>query len=77
MVSLFIYLFIYRNLSVKLDSFPEEIVASQLGSLLLSRIVLLDPTAQNFLLPQVFNPRRGKFAVLTLTIWYKWTYKLF
>ncbi|XP_054273562.1 protein-associating with the carboxyl-terminal domain of ezrin-like [Macrosteles quadrilineatus] len=48
----------FRNLSQKLNSFPEETVASQLGSLLLSRMVLLDSTAQAFLLPQVFVPRR-------------------
>uniref|UniRef100_A0A1B6GZJ3 Protein kinase domain-containing protein n=2 Tax=Cuerna arida TaxID=1464854 RepID=A0A1B6GZJ3_9HEMI len=47
----------FRNLTMKLNTFPEETVASQLGSLLLSRMVLLDSTAQHFLLPQVFVPR--------------------
>uniref|UniRef100_A0A1B6DLW2 Protein kinase domain-containing protein n=1 Tax=Clastoptera arizonana TaxID=38151 RepID=A0A1B6DLW2_9HEMI len=46
----------FRDLTCKLDKFPEDIVASQLGSLLLSRMVLLDTTAQLHLLPQVFTP---------------------
>ncbi|RZF39976.1 hypothetical protein LSTR_LSTR002379 [Laodelphax striatellus] len=47
----------FRDLSGKLSSFPEDVVASQLSSLLLSRIVLLDTTAQQHLLPLLFSPR--------------------
>ncbi|XP_039287881.1 protein-associating with the carboxyl-terminal domain of ezrin [Nilaparvata lugens] len=49
--------FFFRDLSGKLSLFPEDVVASQLGSLLLSRIVLLDTTAQQHLLPLLFSPR--------------------
>ncbi|XP_075226622.1 protein-associating with the carboxyl-terminal domain of ezrin [Lycorma delicatula] len=47
----------FRGLSHKLSMFEEEIVASQLGTLLLSRMVLLDTTAQQHFLPSVFVPR--------------------
>ncbi|KAL1132006.1 hypothetical protein AAG570_011616 [Ranatra chinensis] len=47
----------FRDLSNKLTEYSEEVVASQLGGLLLSRIVLLDPTAQAYLLPQILNPK--------------------
>ncbi|XP_066588545.1 protein-associating with the carboxyl-terminal domain of ezrin-like [Prorops nasuta] len=47
----------FTNLVRQLRAFPENIVAEQLGTLLLSRIVLLDCTAQNCLLPYILKPR--------------------
>lgn len=47
----------FTTLCSKLRTFPEEIVARQLGELLLSRLVLLDRTAQNLLLPFIFVPK--------------------
>ncbi|KAJ8681456.1 hypothetical protein QAD02_017243 [Eretmocerus hayati] len=47
----------FMNLVTQLKVFPEKVVAEQLGKLLLSRIVLLDPTAQTSLLPFVFKPK--------------------
>lgn len=47
-----------RNLVGQLKSFPEKVVAEQLGKLLLSRMVLLDSTAQVKLLPFVLSPKR-------------------
>lgn len=44
--------------------FPENIVAEQLGRLLLSRMVLLDTNAQEKLLPFVLKPR-GKVLLTT------------
>lgn len=46
-----------RNLVPQLQNFPERIVAEQLGKLLLSRIVLLDQTAQTKLLPIILKPK--------------------
>lgn len=40
-----------------LKAFPEDVVAEQLGRSLLSRIVLLDQTAQVKFLPYVLKPR--------------------
>ncbi|XP_031844176.1 protein-associating with the carboxyl-terminal domain of ezrin isoform X2 [Nomia melanderi] len=50
----------FGNLIVQLRTFPENIVAEQLGRLLLSRMVLLDSTAQEKLLPFILKPRDGK-----------------
>lgn len=47
----------FRELTLKLGEFSEEVVAGQLGALLLSRIVLLDSTAQKFLLSQILIPK--------------------
>ncbi|XP_048513943.1 protein-associating with the carboxyl-terminal domain of ezrin isoform X2 [Athalia rosae] len=47
----------FSNLVVQLNKFPEKIVAEQLGGLLLSRMVLLDSTAQSKLLPFILTPR--------------------
>ncbi|XP_046742704.1 protein-associating with the carboxyl-terminal domain of ezrin [Diprion similis] len=47
----------FSNLVVQLKKFPEKIVAEQLGVLLLSRMVLLDSTAQSKLLPFVLTPK--------------------
>lgn len=37
--------------------YPEAVVAEQLGRVLLSRMVLLDNTAQVKLLPFIFKPK--------------------
>lgn len=47
----------FSNLSERLKAFDEEIVANQLGNLLLSRIVLLDTTAKLCFTKQMFCPR--------------------
>lgn len=47
----------YRTLIKKLKMFPENIIAEQLGRLLLSRMVLLDITAQEQLLPFILKPK--------------------
>lgn len=49
----------FTNLPQKLSSFKEVTVASQLGGLLLSRLVFLNKTAQKELLPLVLCPRKG------------------
>lgn len=49
----------FSTVAAKLRTFPEEIVARQLGELLLSRLVLLDYTAQNLLLPFILVPKQG------------------
>lgn len=53
----FYIFFCHSNLVHQLKAFPEKIVAEQLGRLLLSRMVLLDPTAQLKLLPFVLKPK--------------------
>ncbi|XP_012288202.1 protein-associating with the carboxyl-terminal domain of ezrin [Orussus abietinus] len=62
----------FLNLVKQLRMFPEKIVAEQLGKLLLSRMVLLDFTAQARLLPVVLRPKEensdtecGLFTVST------------
>ncbi|XP_014204512.1 protein-associating with the carboxyl-terminal domain of ezrin isoform X2 [Copidosoma floridanum] len=47
----------FLNLVPQLKNFPEKIVAEQLGKLLLSRMVLLDETAQTKLLPFILKPK--------------------
>ncbi|XP_054008151.1 protein-associating with the carboxyl-terminal domain of ezrin [Hylaeus anthracinus] len=66
----------FGTLIMQLRTFPENIVAEQLGRLLLSRMVLLDATAQEKLLPFVLKPRDGKdkmddnlFAVSTFKVY--------
>ncbi|XP_072379255.1 protein-associating with the carboxyl-terminal domain of ezrin isoform X1 [Diabrotica undecimpunctata] len=49
----------FQNLKHKLFKFEEEIVASQLSGLLLSRLVLLNKTAQTSLLPFLLTPQTG------------------
>ncbi|KAK9296864.1 hypothetical protein QLX08_009261 [Tetragonisca angustula] len=49
----------FGTLITQLRIFPENIVAEQLGRLLLSRIVLLDTTAQEQLLPFILKPKDG------------------
>lgn len=50
----------FGTLITQLRTFPENIVAEQLGRLLLSRMVLLDTNAQEKLLPFVLKPRDGE-----------------
>lgn len=50
----------FRTLADELATFDEELVARQLGTLLLSRLVLLNNTAQDFLLPRLFAPKDGE-----------------
>ncbi|CAK9821694.1 Protein-associating with the carboxyl-terminal domain of ezrin [Anthophora retusa] len=50
----------FGTLITQLRTFPENIVAEQFGRLLLSRMVLLDATAQEKLLPFVLEPKDGK-----------------
>ncbi|XP_043254553.1 protein-associating with the carboxyl-terminal domain of ezrin [Colletes gigas] len=66
----------FGTLIMQLRKFPESIVAEQLGRLLLSRMVLLDETAQEKLLPFVLKPRDGKdkmdnnlFAISTFKVY--------
>ncbi|KAG8042587.1 hypothetical protein G9C98_005221 [Cotesia typhae] len=47
----------FSNLVPQLKAFPEKIIADQLGRLLLSRMVLLDSTAQQKLLPCILKPK--------------------
>ncbi|KAK6641111.1 hypothetical protein RUM44_012813 [Polyplax serrata] len=47
----------FRELTEQLFELPEQVIASQLTSLLLSRVVLLDSTAQKYLLPVVLQPK--------------------
>lgn len=47
--------------------FPENIIAEQLGRLLLSRMVLLDTTAQEQLLPFILKPK-GKIKKIQFCI---------
>lgn len=49
----------FRGLADQLREFPEILLASQLSALLLSRLVLLDKTAQEHLLPLVLQPQNG------------------
>lgn len=49
----------FSSLPEKLRSFNEIAVASELGGLLLSRLVLLNKMAQKTLLPLVLCPRQG------------------
>lgn len=49
----------FTGLVRKLKNFNEVTIASQLSSLLLSRMVLLNKTAQKELLPCILHPRRN------------------
>ncbi|KAG5666303.1 hypothetical protein PVAND_017854 [Polypedilum vanderplanki] len=47
----------FKSLNEKFKQFDEEVVGSQLSHLLLSRLVLLDPAAQFYLLPFLLKPQ--------------------
>ncbi|KAJ3630110.1 hypothetical protein Zmor_027060, partial [Zophobas morio] len=49
----------FHSLVERLRAFPEVTVASQFGNLLLSRLVLLNKTAQDELLPFILCPKEG------------------
>lgn len=50
----------FQNLVPKLKTFQDNLVASQLGGLLLSRMVLTNSYAQKELLPYLLTPQHGK-----------------
>ena len=50
----------FSNLSERLYLLPEKVVASQLSSLLLSRMVILDQTAVQCFIPNMLTPGKGK-----------------
>lgn len=50
----------FANLKHELGTFNEEIVANQLGGLLVSRMVLINETARTCLLPYLLIPKKGK-----------------
>nr|CAD7426319.1 unnamed protein product [Timema monikensis] len=61
------------SLVTELESLPEELIASQLGSLLLSRLVLLDTTAQQNFLPRVLCPSdSGHLGLFTIATYKKY-----
>nr|CAD7393925.1 unnamed protein product [Timema cristinae] len=63
----------FRSLVTELESLPEELIASQLGSLLLSRLVLLDTTAQQNFLPRVLCPSdSGHLGLFTIATYKKY-----
>lgn len=64
----------FTSLPNKLNSFNEVAVASQLGGLLLSRLVLLNKTAQKVLLPLILCPQKGNYK---LSIYYLHSYSFF
>lgn len=49
----------FRTLADDLSFFPEEVVARQFAMLILSRLVLLNESAQKYLLPRVFTVKNG------------------
>lgn len=49
----------FSNILINLNQFDEVVVAKQLAGLLLSRLVMLDPTARKDVLPFIFKPRNG------------------
>lgn len=54
----------FQNLGERLKTFDENLVASQLGGLLLSRMVLLNPIAKKNFVPYLLTPHDGKFLSL-------------
>lgn len=52
----------FRGLVDQLREFPEVLLASQLSALLLSRLVLLDKTAQEHLLPMLLRPQNNSVS---------------
>ncbi|XP_066248943.1 protein-associating with the carboxyl-terminal domain of ezrin [Euwallacea similis] len=54
----------FTNLKRELEELDEQVVASQLGRLLVSRMVLLNKTARNCLLPYILIPKNGENSAL-------------
>ncbi|GAB6021961.1 Protein-associating with the carboxyl-terminal domain of ezrin [Chamberlinius hualienensis] len=52
----------FRTLTANLRCLPEELVASRLSELLLSRFVLMDTTAEKYFLSSFFKPRRDEIT---------------
>ncbi|KAF0299835.1 Protein-associating with the carboxyl-terminal domain of ezrin [Amphibalanus amphitrite] len=52
----------FIDLASRLRAYPEELVASRLSSLCLSRLVLLDPDACRHFLPRLLSPRYDQYA---------------
>ena len=50
----------FVSLSERLYLLPEKVIASQLSSLLLSRMVILDPSAVQHFIPNMLTPGKGK-----------------
>ena len=50
----------FISLSKRLFQLPEKVIASQLSSLLLSRMVILDQTAVQYFVPNMLTPAKGK-----------------
>lgn len=50
----------FESLQEKLKTFDEKLVASQLGGLLLSRLVLSNNIAQKHLVPSILTPFIGR-----------------
>lgn len=59
---------LYRKLRQQLQIYPEAVVAEQLGRVLLSRIVLLDSTAQVKLLPFIFKPKGEDIFIMIILL---------
>ena len=51
----------FTGLTERLFMLPEKIIASQLSSLLLSRMVLLDLTAVQYFIPNILTPAKGMY----------------
>ena len=51
--------YFFTGLTERLFSLPEKIIAAQLSSLLLSRMVLLDLTAVQYFIPNMLTPAKG------------------
>ena len=56
--------YFFTTLSEKLFLLPEKVIASQLSSLLLSRMVILDQTAVQSFIPNMLTPAKGKSSFL-------------
>ena len=55
----------FLSLSERLYLLPEKVIASQLSSLLLSRLVILDPSAVQHFIPNMLTPGKGKLFLFT------------
>ena len=53
----------FSNLSERLFLLPEKVIASQLSTLLLSRMVFLDPTAVQCFVPNMLTPGKGTHKI--------------
>ena len=54
----------FTSLSERLFLLPEKVISSQLSSLLLSRMVILDPTAVQYFIPNMLTPGKGMFNAI-------------